>query len=131
MDTYASMKIKNYEVFNLHAELCKVMASPKRLMIIDMLGKRDMNVGEIAETLGMNSATVSQHLRILRDRNLVVARKEGQLVYYSLGAPRMVEACGILREILIETMKRSGALAADFEPEELIVDESPVEGGSP
>ncbi|MBU0676869.1 MAG: metalloregulator ArsR/SmtB family transcription factor [Verrucomicrobia bacterium] len=119
------MKIRNYEVFNLHAELCKVMSSPKRLMIIDMLSRRDMSVGEIAESLETQPATVSQHLRLLRDKHLVNTRKEGQTVYYSLALPRMMDACRLVREILIESLKKTGALADDFDVSSLIEDVRP------
>jgi ArsR family transcriptional regulator len=116
------MKIRNYEVFNLHAEICKLLASPKRLVIIDMLGKREMSVGEIAEALDTPPANVSQHLRLLRDHQLVSTRKAAQTVYYRLAMPRMMEACHIIREILLENLKRRGAIAEDVNPEDLIED---------
>ena len=124
------MKIRNREVFELHAELCKVMSSGKRLMIIDMLSKRSMSVGEIAESLEVPPATVSQNLRLLRDRDLVVTRKEGQTVYYELAAPRMMEACHILRGILLDNLKKRGAIAVDFRVEDLIEDDAESAGAS-
>ena len=119
------MKIRNQEIFRLHAELCKVMSSAKRLMIIDMLAKRPMSVGEIAESLEVPPATVSQHLRVLRDRDLVTTRKEGQTVFYDLSAPRMMDACHILRSILLDSLKQRGAIAEDFQLEDLIEDDEP------
>lgn len=126
MDICIDMKIKNKEVFELHAELCKVMSSSKRLMIIDMLSKRPMSVGEIATSLEVPPATVSQNLRLLRDRDLVLTRKEGQTVYYELAVPKMMEACHILRGILLDNLKRRGAIADDFRIEDLIVDDAPA-----
>jgi len=119
------MKIHNYEVFRLHADFCKVMSSPKRLIIIDMLGKRPMNVGEIAQSLGTQPATVSQHLRLLRDKNFVIARKEGQTVYYSLAQPRMMDVCHMVREAMIENFKSGSKLAGDVDIENLIEDIAP------
>jgi ArsR family transcriptional regulator len=91
-------------------------------MILDMLGKRDMSVGEMAESLGVPPATVSQHLRLLRDKNLVITRKDGQTVFYSLALPRMTEACHLLREILLDSMKKRGQLARDLDVDNLIED---------
>lgn len=117
------MKIRSHEVFEVNARLCQAMANPRRLMMIDMLGKREQSVGEMAETLEIAPATVSQHLRVLRDNNIVKTRKEGQTVYYSLAIPRMMEACHIIREMLLDSLKQQGAIAADLTPETLIVDD--------
>lgn len=109
----------------MHAELCKVMSSAKRLMIIDMLSRRPMSVGEMATSLAVPASTVSQNLRLLRDRDLVRTRKDGQSVFYELSSPKMMEACHILRRILLENLKNRGAIAADFRLEDLIEDEAP------
>lgn len=101
------------------------MSSGKRLIIIDMLGKREMSVGEIAETLEIQPAAASQQLRLLKDHQLIKGRKEGQTVYYSLAMPRMMEACHILREILLENLKQQGRIAEDVNPEDLIEDVLP------
>jgi hypothetical protein len=49
LSKYVTMKIKNHEIFELHAEFCKVLSNPKRLMIIALLSKRDLSVGEISK----------------------------------------------------------------------------------
>lgn len=110
------MQIRNNEVFALHAELCKVLSSPMRLMIIDLLGRRDLSVGDIAGQLKANPTTVSQHLRILRDRQIVQTRKQGQSVIYRLAYPRMIEACHIIRSILMDSLQQRGQIAADLAP---------------
>lgn len=116
------MKIRNREVFRFNAELCKVLSSPTRLMILDMLGKREVYVGEIAETLGAQPATVSQHLRVLRDHRLVSSRKAGQSVYYQVANPKMTEACHHLRNVLLEDLKLRGAIEGDVTVGNLIED---------
>ena len=102
------------------------MANPKRLMIIDMLGKKEMSVGEIAETIEAPTPQVSQHLRLLRDKNLVKSRKDGQTVYYSLVEPKMIEACTIIRGILVQSMKKQGVIAESFELNDLFEDADTV-----
>ena len=56
------MKIDDTEIFELHADFCKIIASSRRLMIIQLLAKKEMSVSEIAKTLNVQHSNVSQHL---------------------------------------------------------------------
>lgn len=96
-----SMKKQDTEIYELHADFCNTIASSKRLMIIDLLAGREMNVSEIARALDVRLSNISQHLRILRLRNIVKSRKEGQTVYYSLTNPRIAKICNEIRSILL------------------------------
>ena len=107
------------KIFETHAELCKVIANPKRLMIIDLLSKREMCVGELAEWAETSQSTISQHLRLLKDRGLVQVRRDGQHHRYSLTTPEMVKACHIIRGILLGRLKQADEIAADIDPERL------------
>jgi DNA-binding transcriptional ArsR family regulator len=66
------------------AELLKVLANPKRLMIVCRLSEGEASVNELAETLDMRASTVSQHLQILRLGGFVTTRRDAQTIYYSL-----------------------------------------------
>jgi ArsR family transcriptional regulator len=114
------MKITNPEVFGFHAEFCKVLANEKRLMILALLARREMNVGELVEVMQTQPANVSQHLRLLRERNIVKTRKEGQMVYYSLTDPRLMDACNLIRSILLDDLKQRGQVAHGVDVESLI-----------
>jgi DNA-binding transcriptional ArsR family regulator len=92
-----------------------MLANPKRLMILALLSKKEMSVGEIANSIGIALATVSQHLTALRNKNIVVARKEGQTVYYSVTDPRLMDACILIRSVLLDGMKRRGEIAKEIE----------------
>jgi ArsR family transcriptional regulator len=116
------MQVSNPEVFDLHAAFCQMLANAKRLMMLDMVGKREMSVGEIAESLGVKAAAVSQHLRLLRHQHMVLTRREGQTIYYRLAHPRMIEACHIIRSILMENMRSRGRLAVGVRVDQLITD---------
>ncbi|MEZ5359709.1 MAG: metalloregulator ArsR/SmtB family transcription factor [Candidatus Zixiibacteriota bacterium] len=107
------MKIQNPEIFKLHAEFCKTIANPKRLMILALLSEKEMSVGEIVEALDGRLANVSQHLRVLRSHQIVRTRKEGQTVYYRLADKRLFEACTLIRSILLDEMKRRGEIAQE------------------
>ncbi len=110
------MKIQNPEIFTLHAELCKVLANPKRLMIIALVSQQEMSVGEIAEAVDTSLATTSQHLRILRERQVVLSRKEGQTVFYRLADIRLIQACTTIRTVLLDNMKSAGRAAEELDP---------------
>ena len=107
------------EVYRLHALICKTLSDPKRLMILDELRSGPKSVGELSKTLELRQANVSQHLAVMRERNIVTYRREGATVYYSLSSPKIAEACDKLHEVLEEQLARSQALAADvhaFQP---------------
>ncbi|MEO1784040.1 metalloregulator ArsR/SmtB family transcription factor [Thermodesulfobium sp. 4217-1] len=107
-------EINLLQLFEAHAELCKSLSSPKRLMIIAMLSEGEANVTEISKTIDARPSTVSQHLAILRSHNLVDTRKEGKTIFYSLSDKRLGDACSIIRQILYETMKKQGNFAKEM-----------------
>ena len=114
------MRIENPEIFRIHAEFCKVLANQKRLMILALLAKKEMNVGEIVEVLEMRLANVSQHLRVLRMHHIVKTRKEGQTVYYRLADERLMDACNLIRSVLLDDLKQRGMVAQEINPENLV-----------
>jgi ArsR family transcriptional regulator len=108
------------QIFEAHAELCRAIANPKRLMIIDLLSRSEMTVGGLARTIDASSSTVSQHLRLLRDREIVEVRRDGKEAYYRLANPDMVEACRIIRGFLLERMKQQGSVPQELEMDDLL-----------
>jgi len=95
-------------LFEMHADMCQALANPHRLGIMYALKDGEKCVGDIAAELGISVHNVSQHLRILRQRLLVRSRKEGQTVYYSVTNPKFVDACGLIREALVEVHRAEG-----------------------
>ncbi|MBI1349688.1 MAG: metalloregulator ArsR/SmtB family transcription factor [Actinomycetales bacterium] len=92
------------ELHDLHARLCKAIADPKRLMIINVLRDGPMTVGELAVDLELSQSNTSQHLAILRERGVVEANKDGLNVYYSLTNKKVVKAIDMLREVLVDQL---------------------------
>ncbi len=76
--------------------LMKVLANPDRLMILCQLSKGEMRVGEIEEMLGIVQPTLSQQLTVLRDEELVSARREGKNIYYQLSSPQALAVMEVL-----------------------------------
>ena len=90
------------ELYQLHAQVCKGLADPKRLLIINALRDGERSVSEICEMLDLPQSNVSQHLAILREKGLVTTRKQGQRVFYSLSSKKIIEAVDLLREVMAE-----------------------------
>ena len=86
--------------FRLHAEICKVLTDPKRLMLLAALRHGGRTVGELAETIGTSLPHASQHLAVLRSAGLVDGRREGASVRYRVAEPAILEACDIVDRIV-------------------------------
>ena len=85
------------ELFKLKAELCKTFSDPTRLMILNEL-----------------RGVVSRHLAVLRNRGIVAARREGVNMFYHLSNSKIIEACDIVHEVLMEQVARNRELADRF-----------------
>lgn len=92
-------------IFDLHADIFKVLANPKRLEIIHLIRDRELTVGELEEMLDMRQANLSQHLMVLRENNLVETRREGTYIYYSLTDSKILKASDLIREVLQNKFK--------------------------
>jgi len=86
--------------YQLHADLCKVLTEPKRLVILEALRRGESSVGELAAALGCSLPNVSQHLGVLRHAGLVSAHRVGTTVNYRLSEPRIALACDIVHAIV-------------------------------
>jgi DNA-binding transcriptional ArsR family regulator len=64
--------------------LFKALGDPTRRQIVELLRKRDMNAGEIADHFHISKPSISHHLDLLRQANVVISIKEGQFITYSL-----------------------------------------------
>ncbi len=98
------------QIYAYHAEMCKVFSHAKRLELISNLRDKEMSAGELGERLGLSPANLSQHLTMMRERRILVSRKEGNMVYYRIANPRLLEAFDLLREILFEQIRLDAAL---------------------
>lgn len=93
------------ELFVLHSEICKTLANPKRLEILNALQNGEVSVAQLLRRLKLPKANVSQHLAMLRSRGVVKARREGLNVYYRIANPKILRACNLMREVLMEQLE--------------------------
>ncbi|MBI3282695.1 metalloregulator ArsR/SmtB family transcription factor [Candidatus Curtissbacteria bacterium] len=90
------------QVFELHADILKALAHPKRLEIIHLLREQTLTVTQIQEMLDLPQANLSQHLTILRQAGVVANRKIGKQIFYRLSHKNFIKASDLLRQVLIE-----------------------------
>jgi ArsR family transcriptional regulator, virulence genes transcriptional regulator len=102
------------QLYRLQAELCQALADPTRLKLLALLGERPRAVKDLVEATGERQAKISQHLAIMRQRGIVATQRAGTEVHYSLTDPRILEACHITREVLLQQLTRQASLAAPF-----------------
>ena len=81
------------------AEFFKALAHPLRISILDALRDGELTVNEISQRFGVEPANASQQLAVLRNKNTVVARKEGASVYYSVTDKTLFRLLDAAREI--------------------------------
>ena len=114
------------ELHELHARVCKAIADPKRLLIINELRDRELSVGDLCESLDLTQSNVSQHLAILRERGVVSARREGTSVIYSLRGTKVLAAVDLLREFLAEDLTDRARLSHSLGASPIAVEDRPA-----
>jgi ArsR family transcriptional regulator len=75
------------KVFKRQARILKALANESRLKIVDRLFRGECSVGELTALVGSDRSTVSKHLAVLRSHGIVEDRREGNVVYYTLLTP--------------------------------------------
>ncbi|MEW5941036.1 MAG: metalloregulator ArsR/SmtB family transcription factor [Chloroflexota bacterium] len=99
------------QLYELHASICQTLSNPKRLEIIDRLRNGELSVGELAEALEISQANLSQHLSLMRQKGIVTSRREGLNVYYSLSNTKIIKACDLMRQVLLEHFENAAEAA--------------------
>lgn len=87
------------QLSNFKAEFFKALAHPLRISILDALRDGELTVNEISERFDVEQANTSQQLAVLRNRNILIARKEGSNVYYSVSDKTVFKLLDVAREI--------------------------------
>lgn len=98
-------------IFELQSDICKTLSSSKRIEILNALKDGEKTVSELVEILGVPKANVSQHLAVMRHKGILKSRREGVNIYYRVASSKVIEACLLMKEVLMEQMKEKGKLA--------------------
>lgn len=81
-------------------KILKALADESRLSIVKMISSGEMCNCEMIDRLDLSQPTISHHLKILQDANLIVGRKEGKWVHYSLNKEEIKGLVGDLQDLL-------------------------------
>jgi DNA-binding transcriptional ArsR family regulator len=99
------------------ASVFQALAHPTRIAIIEALKDGELSAGVIQDRLSVEQANLSQHLAILRSRQVVTNRKEGNQVFYSLRNPVLIDVLDMMRRYfqanLTESVKMLGEIEAE------------------
>ncbi|HVV77104.1 MAG TPA: metalloregulator ArsR/SmtB family transcription factor [Mycobacteriales bacterium] len=109
-------------LYKLKGEFFKMLGHPARIRVLELLSERERPVGELAIDVGLETSHLSQQLGVLRRAGVVVARKDGTSVIYSLAAPEIIELLAVARRVLAVILAGQVDLLKDLE-------EAPVSTG--
>lgn len=87
------------ELSQFKAEFFKALAHPLRIRILDELRRGEVSVNDLGSRLNVEQSNLSQQLAVLRTRNILAARKDGQNVYYSVRDPQLFDLLDVARKI--------------------------------
>ena len=106
--------MKDKTIYLLHANICKALANPIRIEIIELLGEREMAFPDLQTETGVLKSNLSQHLSLMVSNGLLIQRKEGIKTYYKLSSEKIAAACRIMREILVENLNKQHEIIQQF-----------------
>jgi DNA-binding transcriptional ArsR family regulator len=106
------------------AEMFQALGHPTRIAIIELLGEGELSAGALIEKLGIEQANASQHLAVLRARQIVTNRKSGNQVFYSVRDPLISEVLALMRRYFQAHLKEALGMLGEMEKVEM---EKPAE----
>ena len=96
------------------ADIFQALAHPTRIAIIELLEGGELSAGELMEKLGMEQANISQHLAVLRSKQLVVNRKAGNQVFYAVRDPIIIKVLALMRRYFQKHLKETQGLLKEM-----------------
>jgi ArsR family transcriptional regulator len=99
------------------ADIFQALAHPTRLAIIENLEQGELSAGELQEKLSVEQANLSQHLAVLRTKQLVVNRKAGNQVFYSVRDPIILKVLALMRRYFYTHLQEAMELLGEMAPQ--------------
>jgi ArsR family transcriptional regulator len=96
------MATRSNDTFRQQARVMKALANESRLRIVHRLSRGECSVGELTDLVGSDRTTVSKHLAVLRAHGIVLDRREGNVVYYTLLTPCVMNFFSCATQVLRE-----------------------------
>jgi ArsR family transcriptional regulator len=105
------------ELRRFKAEIFQALAHPTRIAMVELLRNGEMSAGQLIEQLGVEQANASQHLGVLRSKQIVVNRKEGNQVFYSLRDAVLIEVLDILKRYFYSQLSQTMSMLKEMRME--------------
>src|SRR5260370_41684120 len=97
------------------ADIFQALAQPTRIAILELLSPGEFSAGELMEKLGMEQANISQHLAVLRAKQLVANRKVGNQVFYSVRDPIILKVLALMRHYFQKHLKEASNMLEEMD----------------
>ncbi len=98
--------MKDKTIYLLHANICKALAHPLRIEIIELIGEQEMSFIDLQTETGALKSNLSQHLSLMVSNGLLVQRRDGLKAHYRLSSEKIAIACRMMREILVDNLNK-------------------------
>lgn len=102
------------------ANIFQALSHPTRIAIVELLRDGEKSAGYLIERLGVEQANASQHLAVLRGKQIVISRKEGNQVFYTVRDPLLIDVLDIMRRYFQTHLTESLAMLEEANREEEI-----------
>jgi ArsR family transcriptional regulator len=104
-----------HELRQFKAEIFQALGHSTRIAIVEALRNGEMSAGQLIDQLALEQANASQHLAVLRAKQVVVNRKEGNQVFYSLRDPVLIEVLDILKRYFYSHLSQTRSMLEEIE----------------
>ena len=105
-------------LYKLKAEFFKTLGHPARIRILELLAQHEHTVGELQAEVGLEASHMSQQLAVLRRAGVVVGRKHGNSVIYSMSTPDMADLLAVARKVLTGMLNDQMSMLKDLKASE-------------
>lgn len=97
-------------MYERQAALCKALAHPNRIQLLDLVAKGERACADLQKQLGLSKANLSQHVSQLRRAGMIVTRRQGKQLFCSIAMPEVKEACQMIRNVLKLQLRNNNRL---------------------
>jgi DNA-binding transcriptional ArsR family regulator len=99
------------------ADFFQALGNPTRIAIIEQLRNGELSAGVLVERLGVEQANASQHFSVLRAKRIIVNRKVGNQVFYSVRDPRILDVLNIMKQYFQDHLNEDQVLLEEIKSE--------------
>ena len=107
-------QVLKQEIIQLQADFCAALSDPTRILILYALNETPRNVTELTNELGIPQPTISRHLKVLRERGLVLTERQGTVITYHLADQRVIQAMDLLRSAMRDRMTQQASIVNEL-----------------